>query len=80
MANNVRLSLSAAVAAAAGAQPLAVSAKAQGAVLDFVARRLEQLLIDSGIPPEAGEWVELRGVCSSAGSFAKRSRAPCAPK
>lgn len=53
VANKTRLSLSKAVALAAGAQPLAVDAKAQGAVLDFVGRRLEQLLVDGGAPPEA---------------------------
>lgn len=53
VSNNVRLSLSSAVALAAGAQPVAVDAKARGAVMDFVTRRLEQLLVDSGVSAEA---------------------------
>lgn len=47
------LSLRTAVALAAGVQPLPVSDKAQGEVVDFVQRRLEQLLVDAGVPPEA---------------------------
>ncbi|GBF89751.1 hypothetical protein Rsub_02921 [Raphidocelis subcapitata] len=51
--NNVGLSLSDAVALAADAQPLAVSAEARAAAVDFVTKRLEQLLIDGGVSPEA---------------------------
>ena len=43
-----RLDLGAAVAAAAAVQPLAVTPEAQAAVLEFVERRLEQLLVDGG--------------------------------
>lgn len=38
---------------AAAVQPLSVSDKAQAEVIDFVVRRLEQLMIDSGVPAEA---------------------------
>jgi glycyl-tRNA synthetase len=55
VSNNVQLSLSSAVSLAAAAQPVKVDAKAQAAVLDFVGRRLEQLLVDAGVPAEAGE-------------------------
>lgn len=54
MSNNVSLSLSAAVALAAAQQPLAVTQKQQESVLDFVGRRLEQLLSDAGVSAEAG--------------------------
>ncbi|KAF8057144.1 EDD1 [Scenedesmus sp. PABB004] len=53
VSNGVPLSLRAAVALAAGEQPIPVSAEQQAAVLEFVGRRLEQLLVDSGVPPEA---------------------------
>jgi glycyl-tRNA synthetase len=55
VSNNVSLSLRGAVALAAAQQPLAVSAAQQEAVVDFVSRRLEQLLVDSGVSAEAGE-------------------------
>jgi glycyl-tRNA synthetase beta subunit len=55
VSNNVSLSLSSAVALAAAQQPLAVSQQQQEAVLDFVGRRLEQLLSDAGASAEAGE-------------------------
>jgi glycyl-tRNA synthetase len=48
-----RMDLGAAVEAAAGVQPLAVSAESKAAVLDFVERRLEQLLADQGVQIEA---------------------------
>lgn len=68
VSNKVPLSLSAAVDLAAAAQPVKVDAKARGAVLEFVARRLEQLLVDAGVPPEAGEAALGReGLCFSAG-------------
>lgn len=46
------LDLPAAIASAAAAQPIPVSAEAAAAVLEFVARRLEQLLVDGGCTPE----------------------------
>lgn len=54
VSNNVSLSLSAAVALAAAQQPIPVTQQQQEAVLDFVGRRLEQLLIDAGVSAEAG--------------------------
>jgi glycyl-tRNA synthetase len=48
-----RMDLGAAVEAAAGVQPLAVSAESKAAVLDFIERRLEQLLADQGVQIEA---------------------------
>jgi glycyl-tRNA synthetase len=53
VSNNVSLSLAAAVALAAHQQPIKVSDKQQAAVLDFVGRRLEQLLMDAGVSAEA---------------------------
>lgn len=53
MANNTRLNLGTAVDAAAAVQPLTVSAESKAAVLEFVERRLEQSLVDSGVPVEA---------------------------
>lgn len=53
VSNNVSLSLSAAVVLAAAQQPLSVSQQQQEAVLDFVGRRLEQLLMDAGVSAEA---------------------------
>lgn len=55
MSNNVSLSLTAAVSLAAAQQPLSVTQQQQEAVLDFVGRRLEQLLSDAGVSAEAGE-------------------------
>jgi glycyl-tRNA synthetase beta subunit len=58
VSNKVSLSLSAAVALAAAQQPLSVTQQQQDSVLDFVGRRLEQLLIDAGVSAEAGvAWV-----------------------
>lgn len=54
MSNNVSLSLRSAVALAAAQQPLPVRGQQQEAVVDFVSRRLEQLLVDSGVSAEAG--------------------------
>jgi hypothetical protein len=54
VSNNVSLSLKAAVSLAAAQQPLSVTQQQQTAVLDFVGRRLEQLLSDAGVSAEAG--------------------------
>jgi len=54
VSNNVSLSLAAAVGLAAAQQPLTVTQQQQAAVLDFVGRRLEQLLSDAGVSAEAG--------------------------
>jgi glycyl-tRNA synthetase beta subunit len=59
VSNNVSLSLRSAVALAAAQQPLAVSAAQQDAVVDFVSRRLEQLLVDAGVSAEAGALLVL---------------------
>jgi hypothetical protein len=53
--NHVSLSLSGAVELAAAEQSIAVSTHHKKAVLDYIAGRLEQLLVDSGVSPEAGE-------------------------
>lgn len=58
VSNNVSLSLSSAVTLAAAQQPLAVTRQQQEAVLDFVGRRLEQLLSDAGASAEAGKDCE----------------------
>lgn len=63
VSNNVSLSLSAAVALAAAQQPLSVSQQQQEAVMDFVGRRLEQLLMDAGVSAEAGEAGSVTGRC-----------------
>jgi glycyl-tRNA synthetase beta subunit len=55
VSNNVSLSLSSAVALAAAQQPLSITQQQQEAVLDFVGRRLEQLLSDAGASAEAGK-------------------------
>ncbi|KXZ51509.1 hypothetical protein GPECTOR_12g472 [Gonium pectorale] len=52
VSNKVRVSLRAAVAAAAGLQPLPVSAAVQSDVLAYLGGRLEQLLADGGAPAE----------------------------
>jgi len=44
-----RLDLGAAVEAAAAVQPISVSAEHKSAVLEFIERRLEQLLVDAGV-------------------------------
>lgn len=44
-----RIDLGAAVEAAAAVQPIAVSAEHKAAVLEFIERRLEQLLVDAGV-------------------------------
>jgi glycyl-tRNA synthetase beta subunit len=69
VSNNVRFSLASAVDLAAKAQPVKVDAKAAAAVVEFVTRRLEQLLVDSGVPAEAGEEEgrTLRGLGSGRG-------------
>ena len=48
VATRTPLSLSAAVRAAAGVQPIPVPDAVRGEVVEFVTRRLEQLLVDSG--------------------------------
>lgn len=48
-----RLDLGAAVEAAAAVQPIAVSDEHKAAVLEFIERRLEQLLVDAGVQIEA---------------------------
>jgi len=51
--NQMSVSLSAAVELAAAQQSMAVSAAKKKTVLDYVAGRLEQLLVDGGVSPEA---------------------------
>ncbi len=63
MSNGVRLDLNAALAAAAAAQPIPADAAVVAAVLDFVTRRLEQLLVDSGCGAEV-----VRAVLSERGA------------
>jgi glycyl-tRNA synthetase len=53
LASGARLDLPAAVDAAAEAQPVPVPPAARAEVLDFVSRRLEQLLVDGGAAVEA---------------------------
>lgn len=53
IAADARLDLAAAVEAAAAVQPIAVPAESRAAVLEFVERRLEQLLADGGAQIEA---------------------------
>ncbi len=55
VSNRVGLSLNAAVAAASELQPIAVSSERRREAVDFVLRRLEQLLVDDGVPVEAGK-------------------------
>jgi glycyl-tRNA synthetase beta subunit len=52
VSNKVRLDLRAAVAMAAAEQPMAVTPELQAQVVTFVTRRLEQLLVDSGVKVE----------------------------
>ncbi len=61
--NEVRLELPAAIATAAAAQVIDVGDEACAAALDFVMRRLEQLLVDSGCAPEV-----VRAVLAERGS------------
>jgi hypothetical protein len=63
VSNNVSLSLRSAVALAAAQQPLAVSQQQQEAVVEFVSRRLEQLLVDSGVSAEAGMMLSCKPCC-----------------
>lgn len=53
LGSGVRLDLGAAVDVTAAVQPVPVSAEARAGVLEFVERRLEQLLVDSGVAIEA---------------------------
>lgn len=57
MSQRVGLSLERAVAATAALQPISVSASVQADVRTYVTGRLEQLLIDGGVPAEAGAVV-----------------------
>ena len=52
VSNEVRLDLRAALAAAAAAQPIPADATVVASVLEFVTRRLEQLLVDGGCGAE----------------------------
>lgn len=70
MSQRVGLSLERAVAATAALQPISVSASVQADVRTYVTGRLEQLLIDGGVPAEAGAvmlqpWGGVRGACGS---------------
>lgn len=51
---DAQLDLGVAVDAAAAVQPVAVSAESKAAVLEFVERRLEQLLVDGGVQVRSG--------------------------
>eukprot|EP00887_Chlorella_sp_A99_P006103 scaffold22.g6103.t1 len=53
IASDTRLDLPAAVDAAAALQPMDVPPESRAAALDFLERRLEQLLVDGGTPVEA---------------------------
>mmetsp|Transcript_20995 Transcript_20995/g.46001 ORF Transcript_20995/g.46001 Transcript_20995/m.46001 type:complete len:1090 (-) Transcript_20995:488-3757(-) len=53
VSNRISLSLKSAVAAASALQPIPVSDKVQAEVCGYVGGRLEQLLVDSGVPTEA---------------------------
>jgi len=64
IASGARLSLSAAVDLAAGVQPVDVPPSKRAEVRDFVARRLEQLLVDSG---DAGGPEAVRAVLAERG-------------
>lgn len=64
VSNNVSLSLAAAVNLAAKQQPINVTQQQQEAVLDFVGRRLEQLLMDAGVSAEAGQCVSVVCLCA----------------
>eukprot|EP00892_Ulva_mutabilis_P006376 jgi/Ulvmu1/410/UM001_0417.1 len=55
--NGVRASMRAAVAAAAELQPVAAGEDVQRDVVEFVSRRLEQLILDDGVPAEAARAV-----------------------
>ena len=65
VSSNTSLSLSAAVALAAAQQPISVTQQQQEAVLEFVGRRLEQLLIDAGVSAEAGTCLAGRDVAGA---------------
>ena len=52
-ANNVSLNLEEGIAHAARLQPIEVPKEVQEAVLEFITRRLEQLLVDEGCGVEA---------------------------
>lgn len=49
--NGVRASMRAAVAAAAELQPIAAGEAVQAEIVEFVTRRLEQLILDDGVRP-----------------------------
>eukprot|EP00798_Chlamydomonas_sp_ICE-L_P032510 gene32510-17216_t len=53
LANKVSLSLKTAVSLAAKEQPLAVSAEVESSVVEFIKTRLEQVIVDQGVPLEA---------------------------
>ncbi|KAG1677161.1 hypothetical protein FOA52_000967 [Chlamydomonas sp. UWO 241] len=53
VSSKVRLSLRAAVALAAAAQPVVVTEKVQADVLSYLTGRMEQVLLDAGVVPEA---------------------------
>ena len=57
LGNGTRLDLRQAVNAAAELQPLPVSQSSRDTVFEFVTRRLEQLLVDSGIAVEAARAI-----------------------
>lgn len=54
MGSDARLDLGAAVEATAAVQPIGVPAEAKAAVLEFIERRLEQLLVDTGVQVRRG--------------------------
>jgi glycyl-tRNA synthetase len=55
--NGRGLDVRAAIAAASDLQPITVTAEAKSLAFDFLARRLEQLLVDSGISVEVARAV-----------------------
>ena len=57
LSSGTRLDLRQAVTAAAELQPVPVSQRSRDAVFEFVTRRLEQLLVDSGIAVEVARAI-----------------------
>ncbi len=57
LGNNINLDLGKAIHDASSLQPISVSEKAKTSVHEFMTRRLEQLLVDSGIAVEVARAV-----------------------
>ena len=63
MASGTRLDVKQAIQAAAEQQPIPVSEKCKADILDFVSRRLEQFLVDSGLTVEVAKAVLNERAC-----------------